>query len=215
MQEWNLPKALPGHSGGKMTGRNKARRANSPLGQHQHQEASRTVSGRMWFPPFGKRVPDSHWNSYASRCATFSKRLSTNPSRRPWVRPPPSTHLFLHPYLLEPSLPTPTAHSPNGARRTAMIATINVRTSCCTSTNPVNVPVVARRRVCFMREVSFALSYASNFLIDLAFGLPALGWQSKLDNPEVSLGKQSVDVDECIAMIRTRTRPTNDAELNW
>ena len=66
-----------------------------------------------------------------------------------------------------------------------------------------------------MREVSFALSYASNFLIDLAFGLLALGWQSKLDNPEVSLGKQSVDVDECIAMIRTRTRPTNDAELNW
>ena len=60
-----------------------------PVGCHQHQEA--LYSFWTWFVPIGKTVADSHWNPFVSRCSAFSTRPSTNPSRSPWARRPPSS----------------------------------------------------------------------------------------------------------------------------
>ena len=89
--------------------------------------------------------------------------------------------------------------------------------------HPFISPVLAKRHLPFMREVSFATGWHDPFfVIDLAFGLPALGWapraptmQARWAPPEATIDDLLVDLDEHNARVIRSTKPSNDAALNW
>ena len=89
--------------------------------------------------------------------------------------------------------------------------------------DPFIMPVLAKRSLSFMREVSFASGWHDPmFIVDLAFGLPALGWapraptmQTRFAPPEASIDDLSIGVEAHNSMIISRTVSSKDTDLDW
>ena len=89
--------------------------------------------------------------------------------------------------------------------------------------DPFLRPVVAKRKIAFMREVSLAAGWHDpTFLIGLAFGLPALGWacraptmQVRWAPPEIPISDLWVDLESHNANIVKNTRQSTDRDLDF
>ena len=88
--------------------------------------------------------------------------------------------------------------------------------------DPFIRPVIAKRNIPFMREVSFAAGWHDpTLLIGLACGLPAMGWACKAPTmpakwapPEISLKDLENDIKENNEKILWATRPSSYPELD-
>ena len=82
--------------------------------------------------------------------------------------------------------------------------------------------MVAKRNICFMREVSFVTAWSDPLLlVDLAFGLPALGWAKHAPTmalryapPKVSIESLLDDAVDHNARIWKSTRSSTDRSLD-
>ena len=79
------------------------------------------------------------------------------------------------------------------------------------------LPVVAKRNILLMREVSRPC-----LLVDLFLGMPQFGWAPRaptmlyrLSPPVISIAELTEDADEHNQMIIKRTRASKDKALDW
>ena len=149
-------------------------------------------------------------------------------------------HTTTHPYLRRPSPTAPVAYaianSLHGAddsnkQRQDMTASLSALSTALREdeeallnfVHPFILPVVAKRSLAFMRELSFATCFHDPWLItDIAFGMPAIGWaphaptmQIRHAPPEVDISHLLTDADAHNAKILDRTGPSSDRDLDW
>ena len=151
-----------------------------------------------------------------------------------------AAHSVAHPFTAQPIPPTPIDYSIKHALRDAdaavshretMLKQLEELAAAVVGEDDeilklVHVfirPVVAKRRIAFMREVSLAAGWHDpTFLIGLAFGLPALGWACRATTmptrwapPEIPISDLLVDLASHNTAIIASTRRSKDKDLDF
>ena len=146
----------------------------------------------------------------------------------------------MHPFLAKPSLSVPIAYALKHtiddpkeavAQRRAMLGLLEDLAKDVAHEDlhvlslvvPFIRPIVAKKRIAFMREVSLAGGWHDpTLLIGLALGLPALGWACRAPTmhtrwapPEITIEELKHDLATHNANIISNTCQGKDSNLDW